>query len=291
MPASALPLRHFAGLVLVTVVIAVIEATGRAPGLDPAVLLPMAILAGAAFDGLVGGGLAAVVGGMYLGLYYTDPTISTTGSFARILVGLASSALAVLVALALRDRAHVERERGRRRQEESAAVLAFAQRLGAEPPETLGTAVVQAAAQLLDADMAVLTLLDPPSGRHVVRAALVGSSSPVGVEVPPGVGVTGQAIRERRLVMAAGPDPGGVLGLQRRLRGRTSAHTMAAVPALQAGRVIATLTVGRADGVPFGVAERQMLEATGPLITLAVSGSLVWSEAEEGSPHDGLTGL
>ena len=84
--------------------------------------------------------------------------------------------------------------------------------------------------------MAVLTLLDPPSGRHFVRASQGGKGSAVGVEVLPGVGITGQAIRERRLIVTDGAnDDGSVARLRRRLRGGSSAHQMAAMVGLQAG--------------------------------------------------------
>ena len=45
-----------------------------------------------------------------------------------------------------------------------------------------------------------MTVLDPQSGRHFVRAVHGGAPSALGVEVVPGVGVTGQALRDRKLV-------------------------------------------------------------------------------------------
>lgn len=288
-----MPFRRYAGLLLVALVIALLEASGRPPGLDPAVLIPMAVLAGAAIDGLVGGSIAAMVGGLYLGVYYTGPAFAGTGTLARLLAGFAATGLAVLIPVALRDRVGFERRRSERQLAETGALVEFARRLGAEQPETVPGAVVSGALELIEADMAVLTVLDPPSGRHVVRAARGGSSSPVGIEVAPGVGITGQAIRDRRLIVATAPPPEsvGAAGITRRLSGRRFAQTMAAVPAVQAGRVIATLTVGRADGTRFGPTERRLLEACGPIVALAVSGSLARRDADEGSPRDAVTGL
>jgi GAF domain-containing protein len=69
-------------------------------------------------------------------------------------------------------------------------------------------------------------------------------------------------------------------------------HVVAAVPGLQAGRVIATLTVGRSDGArPFDPDERAALEAMAPFFTLAMAGSIARREVEEGSPRDATTGL
>ena len=137
--------------------------------------------------------------------------------------------------------------------------------------------------------MAVLTLLDPQSGRHFVRAAFGGGSA-VGVEVTPGVGVTGRAIRDRRIVTGS-IDATSASGLNRRLRGNAGAQSMAAVASAQSNRVVASLTVGRADGAPFSSQDQRLLEAIGSVVTLAVAGSLVRSDSEQSSARDPLTGL
>lgn len=288
-----LPLRRFMGLLLVAAVIALIEMTGRPAGLDPAVLIPMAVLAGAALDGLVGGGLASAVGGLYLGLYYISAMQSLApiaGAPSRALVGLAACALAVLVAIWFRDRVAAARERTAAAAGDSGVITGFAARVADERPDAVTTTLVSGTAQLLDADLVVLTVLDPPSGRHIVRAAHGGMGSPLGVEVLPGVGVTGHAIRDRRLVVAGGED-GVVRRLQRRLDGRGTPQSVAAMPALQAGRVVASLTVGRSSGEPFDETERARLAAIMPIVSLAVSGTLAQREIEQGAPRDAVTGL
>ncbi len=276
-----------------TLVIAVLEVSGRPAGLDPAVLIPMAVLCGAALDGLLGGSIGGVIGAAYIVMYYSDPALASAAAGARVLAGLAATALSVLIAVALRDRATAARRRAARRIAESDALVAFAARLGAEPPEAVAQTIVRGAVEVLDADMAVLTVLDPPSGRHIVRAAYGGSGAAVGIEVLPGAGITGLAIRDRRIVVATGQasDAHAVTRIQRRLQGRTTAQAMAALPALQAGRVIATLTIGRADGTPFGSDEKRVLAAMAPLVTLAATGTLARREADVGSPRDAVTGL
>jgi diguanylate cyclase (GGDEF)-like protein len=150
-------------------------------------------------------------------------------------------------------------------------VIALTDRLAHEPFDSMPDLLAIGAASLLDADMAVLTILDPPTGRHFVRAAYGGSGSALGVEVLPGVGITGQAIRQRQVILAG---------------------FAAALPALQAGRVIATITFGRNERKrPFGESERRLLEGILPVVTLAAAGTLARREGDEGAPRDALTGL
>ncbi|HEY4957594.1 MAG TPA: sensor domain-containing diguanylate cyclase [Caldimonas sp.] len=274
-----------------------VELLGRPPALDPAMLLPVVVLAATALGGITSGALAGVVGGLYLVLYYSQPAAGhaaaglALGGMARVVGSVVASAFAAWVATMLRERSEAGRVAAAAAGSRADEVADFATRLANEPPETMPGALIEGAAELLQADMAVLTVLDPPSGRHYVRAAHGGATSAVGVEVLPGVGIAGQAIRDRRLIVTGDYDTAGVPGLKQRLRGKSAAHSMAAVAGLQAGRVIASLTVGRAEGAPFSDDDQRLLEAIGALVTLAVSGSLARSEVEEGSPHDHVTGL
>ncbi len=288
-----LPWTRFVGAALMTGLIIVLEATGHPAGLDPGVFVPLAVVVGVVAGGLTGGLLAALVGAPYLLIYFsTLSAAGVAGGSARVIGSLAASAFGAWAALLLRDRVDAARLSVELSVEHTEMLAMFTTRLANEPHDTMLDAFVRGSAELLDADMAVLTLLDPPSGRHFVRASQGGKGSALGVEVLPGVGITGQALRERRLIVTDGAnDDGSVARLRRRLRGSTSAHQMAAMVGLQAGRVIASLTVGRSSGDPFGDADRQLLIQLGPLMTLAVAGNLVRSEAEEASSRDKLTGL
>jgi diguanylate cyclase (GGDEF)-like protein len=66
---------------------------------------------------------------------------------------------------------------------------------------------------------------------------------------------------------------------------------MAAVASVQSNRVVASLTVGRADGSPFNTQDQRLLQAIGSVVTLAVAGSLVRGESEQSTARDPLTGL
>ena len=288
---SALSLDRALGVGLVAVVVIGLELAGRPAALDAAVILPIVILAAAAFVDWKTGVLAALIGGVYILLVAAQPNAALPGGVPRAIVSLAAAGIALWIAAFLSDRVRSDRAAATAAARRSELVSAFAARLATEPGESVPEAIVRGAAELVRADMAVLTVLEPASGRHVVRAALGSGSAAVGVEVRPGVGITGEAIRDRRVIASRGADLGSVSGLNRRLRGGGSSASMAAVAVLQAGRVIASLTVGRSVGDPFTTDDQRLLEAIGSLATLAVAAALVQGDGERGSSRDHLTGL
>lgn len=290
-PPSALPFLRWSGLSIVAAIVVIIELTGRPAALDPALVLPVAVLAATVLGGLSGGAIAGVVGGLYLVLYYSQPSeAAVPAGWARVGVGLAASVIAGWIALQVERRSDVRRRASDAAARRNDQVADFAQNLANETQDKLASAIVDGASHLMAADMAVLTVLDAPSGRHFVRAMHGGGGTAVGIEVLPGVGISGQAIRERRVIVAAA-DPTSLSGLTRRLDGKSVAQSMAAAVGLQTGRVIASLTVGRADGTPFDASELRMLEQVTALATLGVAGSLARNELEEGALRDQLTGL
>jgi diguanylate cyclase (GGDEF)-like protein len=182
-----------------------------------------------------------------------------------------AAAFAAAAALKVRDRLDAYRADEAAQAEFVDRVIALTDRLAHEPFDSMPDVLAIGAASLLDADQAVLTILDPPTGRHFVRAVFGGSSSALGVEVLPGVGITGQSIRQRQVILAG---------------------ATAALPALQAGRVIATITLGRNERKrPFGESERKLLEGILPVVTLAAAGTLARREGDEGTPRDAMTGV
>jgi diguanylate cyclase (GGDEF)-like protein len=186
-------------------------------------------------------------------------------------VTIVASALAAWPVLALRDRVDSYRGTSATAATRSGDLAQFTDRLAHEPFDTMPEMLAIGASALVDADMAVLTILDPPTGRHFVRAVHGTGANALGVEVLPGVGIAGQSMRERRILLAGGS---------------------AALPATQAGRVIATLTLARSDrNRPFTDADMPVLEQILPIVTLAAAGTLARREVDEGSPRDPLTGL
>ncbi len=290
-PPSALPFLRWSGLFIVAAIVVVIELAGRPAALDPALLLPVAVLAATVLGGLSGGAIAGVVGGLYVILYYSQPSeAAVPAGWARVGVSLAASVVAGWIALLIERRSDVRRRATDAAARRNDQIAEFAGRLANETLDKLPSAIVDGASHLMAANLAVLTVLDPPSGRHFVRAMHGGGGTAVGIEVLPGVGISGQAIRDRRLVVAAA-DPTSMSGLSRRLEGKSVAQSMAAAVGLQTGRVITSVTVGRADGARFDAADLRMLEQIVALATLSVAGSLARNELEEGALRDQLTGL
>lgn len=184
---------------------------------------------------------------------------------------------------------------------------AFSQALNEARPETLAATIVTRAAEMAQAQMAVLTVVDLRTGRHVVQAVHGTSSAALGVEVLPGVGLAGQAIRDHQpVVVGRQPEPPPSFDSVRRqvvgwLDGNSSVANEPAgsrlppaisFPQLHAGSVVSTLTLGRADvNRPFTVEQRQVLELVSPQIGLAVVNALLRGELREASLKDPLTGL
>lgn len=287
---GALPYRRASGLLIVAVLVVLVVLLGHPSALDLAIFVPVAALAGAAVGGVASGVVGAVVGEAYLVLYYSLPGVAAAnGGLGRVILSIAASATALWFAAYMADRGRSERAVASASTQRSAFVTEFAARLADESPDDVPNALVRGAATLLRADMAVLTLLDPQSARHFVRAAFGGTSA-VGVEVTPGVGVTGRAIRDRQLVTGY-IDTTTASGLNRRLRGNAGAQSMAAVASVQSGRVIASLTVGRADGTPFSDEDQRLLVAIGSVVALALAGSLVRPDVDQSPTRDQLTRL
>ncbi|HEY7599115.1 MAG TPA: GGDEF domain-containing protein, partial [Candidatus Limnocylindrales bacterium] len=240
-------------------------------GIEPALLLPLVVGAAAFVGGTTGAFIAGSVGGAYTFLYYSQPAWAGAGGTGHAVATVTAAALVAWLALRLRDRLDSYQASAAAQADFVERVIALTDRLAHEPFDTMPDLLAIGAASLLDAEMAVLTILDPPTGRHFVRAVYGGTGSALGVEVLPGVGITGQAIRQRQVILAG---------------------AAAALPALQAGRVIATITFGRSERKhPFGEGERRLLEGILPVVTLAAAGTLARREGDDGAPRDDMTGL
>ena len=287
-PRLALP--PFAGVATVALgaglglgLIGGLELLGRADGFEPVALVAVIVVVATVAGGYVSGGVTAVIGSAYAFFFYQSQAGMLAGGGVRVALTAVGAATVLALTGVLRQRLERARAAEARERAMTKRVQAFTLNVGNEPVETMPDAIVQGAMRLLEIDMCVLTLLDPQTGRHFVRAAQGGAGSAVGVEVIPGVGVTGQALRERRTVVGLPASPP---------VSSAAAGAVAAVPALQGGRVIATLTIGRADARrPFTAEDMAALDLIGPVVTLAVSGSLQRQEMEHGSPRDAQTGL
>jgi diguanylate cyclase (GGDEF)-like protein len=315
-------IRLVAGAAVGMTVVVVAVLSGNAGTFDPAPALLFAVVVGSALGGRRGGVAAAGVASLAAVLYYAQPAwVGTPGNAVRVLFLVATASMTVGIVGSLRQTADHLRGRVGNRRGLTDAVQAFASAVGEARDEALIDTIVAEGRELVDAEFVVLTVLDPRSGRHVVRAVDGTPSSAVGVEVLPGVGITGQAIRDRRLV-TTGPPRTSTSGQTTRQRisdlmpsnyvrraGRRSADVfstdvtaaggngaparpLASLPALNGGRVAATLTVGRAQGRPaFSDHERLALELVAPTIALSIGNWLLRRQLREASLRDSLSGL
>jgi diguanylate cyclase (GGDEF)-like protein len=267
-----LPAHRLAAFAMVASMVAAVELAGRSVGIEPAMLLPLVVGGATLIGGISAALMAGSIGGAYTTLYYAQPAWpGAAAGMGHAVATITAAALAAWLVLRLRDRLDAHRANEAAQADFVERVIALTDRLAHEPFDSMPDLLAMSAASLLDADMAVLTILDPPTGRHFVRAVYGGGGSALGVEVLPGVGITGQAIRQRQVILAG---------------------TAAALPALQAGRVIATVTFGRsARKHAFGEAERRLMEGILPVVTLAAAGTLAQREGDEGAPRDAMTGV
>jgi diguanylate cyclase (GGDEF)-like protein len=292
---STLPIAQYAGVGLVLGFAIVVELLGRPAGVDPAVVVPVLVVAATAIGGYVPGAVSATLGITYIAIYYAAAaSLGLDGALVRVLIATVVTVAAVWVTGTVRlarDAATTTADRERRRANRTAE---FTKRLTNLPDGSLPEAVVRGLAEIIRTDMAVLTVLDPQSGRHFVRAVHGGAPSAIGVEVVPGVGVTGQALRDRKLVVGGARQTDSARDGGRRAKRRADGtpQIVAALPLAQQGRVIATVTIGRSDpDRPFDADDFGALDLVSPVITLAISSELQRQEVEQGSPRDSLTGL
>ncbi len=210
----------------------------------------------------------------------TPTTGATTGP--RSVASTLGSAATSLLSGAVR-RPFESASRAHAGQSVAARIKEFTTTLADDPSGASAEGLVDGAARVVDADMAILTIVDPHSDRHFVRAVHGLGQSAMGVEVVPGVGITGQALKERRLLVATA-DPS--------RPATTPAPVAAALPVLQNNVVVATLTVRRSDtSRPFDAEDRAVLDVLGPIVALAVAQQLAVQDFQVGSSRDDLTGL
>ena len=157
--------------------------------------------------------------------------------------------------------------------------------------EVLWDLLVGGVAKVLPADLVVLTVLDRPSGRYLVRGAQGLGPSAVGTEILPGEGVTGRALRDRVPVVAEDLPRSAYPPAVRALVASDQLAAVA-VPLIREGAVVGALMVGRADVVrQFSSLELDALGILANQAALAVVNTFLYAEVAESAIHDALTGL
>jgi diguanylate cyclase (GGDEF)-like protein len=157
--------------------------------------------------------------------------------------------------------------------------------------EVLWDLVVQGVVKVLPADVVVLTILDRPSGRYLVRGTRGLGPSAVGTEIRPPEGVRGRAIRDRVPIviddLPRSVYPPALQGLVEPDR-----LVAVAVPLIREGAVVGALMVGRTDiARQFSSLELDALGILANQAALAVANVFLHAEVAESAIRDALTGL
>jgi diguanylate cyclase (GGDEF)-like protein len=163
---------------------------------------------------------------------------------------------------------------------------------GSLDADTLYPAIVDGVRRVLESDIAVLTVLNRSSGRYHIRA--MGGTADmtyIGVEIRPGEGVAGRAIRDRTEVV---DDHFTRDRFAEEVKSAEVSAPMVAIglPLIRDGVVVGALSVTRFDlSKPFTRIEREAGEVLGHQIALAVTNTFLHSDVIEASVRDPLTGL
>jgi diguanylate cyclase (GGDEF)-like protein len=201
-------------------------------------------------------------------------------------MSLVAERLATALALAR------ERERLASRAELFRRLTAFAAAVnGTLDPERLQQEIVEGVSRVLFASTVALTILDRRTSSYAIRAIAGPDRAYLGLEITPGVGLAGRAIRDRALVVddrydastnaaavAAGATRDVLVG--------------AAVPLVRDDVVVGALTLIRRDlGRPFDPDDLEALPILAGLVALAVTNTFLHADVTEMSVRDSLTGL
>ncbi|MEO8247214.1 MAG: diguanylate cyclase [Chloroflexota bacterium] len=157
-------------------------------------------------------------------------------------------------------------------------------------PEALHQAIVARVGEVVPADLVALVVLDRADGSYRV-AHTSGAPEAVGVEVRPGEGLAGRAIRDRATVIDDRFSRAQYAAGIRDLPAPEILHGVG-LPLVRQGVVVGAVSVGRrAAGVPFTALELEALQLIGDQAGLAIANSFLHAELTELAVRDPLTGL
>jgi len=196
------------------------------------------------------------------------------------------------------DRISVELSLAREREalQERAALFtrlaAFGSAVNASlEPATAYGRIVAAVADALQTDTATLDLRDQTTGDDRIVAINGGDDRYVGVRIPPGEGLAGQAMAERRIVAS---ESFGRTGFPSTLRRARTAESMvaASIPLHDEERVVGAISLTRNDMARiFSALEVEAMPLIGSQVTLALANVELHARVADAAIRDPLTGL
>jgi len=151
--------------------------------------------------------------------------------------------------------------------------------------------IVAAVAEAMQVDIVTLVLRDPATGEDRIVAVHGGDARYVGVRIPPGEGMTGQAIKERHIVtsesFARSSYPTTVKGAR-----VSDVLVGASVPLLGEDGVVGGVALARNDlSRPFTALEIETMPLIGSQVTLALANVELHARVADAAIRDPLTGL
>lgn len=157
-------------------------------------------------------------------------------------------------------------------------------------PDGLFQRIVQAAGDVVDADVSRLTVAIEEGGPHRIVAA-VGAPGAIGRIIQAGDGITGSVIQDGtlRVIEQSEPATGQAATSDRKA---DLPRAIACAPIVTDGSVVATLALARFDsGSPFNTDEVRALEMMAELAAIALRNAVAFEKAQDLSIRDELTGV
>lgn len=151
--------------------------------------------------------------------------------------------------------------------------------------------IVGAVAEALQTDTATLVLRDPSTGDDRIVAIHGGDGRYVGVRIPPGEGLAGKAMAERRIIASESFER---TSFPTTLQGARVRHALvaASIPLLDEERVVGAVSLTRDDlARPFSALELETMPLIGSQVTLALTNVELHARVADAAIRDPLTGL
>ncbi|HET9083475.1 MAG TPA: sensor domain-containing diguanylate cyclase, partial [Candidatus Limnocylindrales bacterium] len=156
---------------------------------------------------------------------------------------------------------------------------------------TAHSRIVASVAEAMQADIVTLVLRDAATGEDRIVAMHGGDDRYLGVRIPQGEGMTGQAIAERLTVSSESYERS---SYPTTVKGARVSDVLAgaAVPLLGEDGVVGAVAIGRDDlGRPFSALELETMPLIGSQVTLALANVQLHARVADAAIRDPLTGL
>jgi len=156
-----------------------------------------------------------------------------------------------------------------------------------------------AASEIVDCDLAVITLFQADTRRHKVQGARHRPDAPplcdpellAGLEFRDNAGLVSMVVKNRHYLPASGEWSGGDIPVWTRKVKLRGAESLLVLPLTSADEVIGTLTLGSRERHRFRKDIREMLGVIANQVATSLQNAMMYRKMETMATTDGLTGL